>query len=58
MIEFFKVEFEVLDVVWFGYFVMVSEVIVCLSDDKEWYEKIIKMLLSCLVKKGVLSFEK
>ncbi|AXV63902.1 MULTISPECIES: BlaI/MecI/CopY family transcriptional regulator [Pseudoalteromonas] len=58
MIELSKAEFEVLDAVWLDYPATASQVIERLSDDKEWHEKTIKTLLSRLVKKGALSFEK
>lgn len=56
--EILNVEFEVLDVLWDDYFVMLNEVIVWFNDKKDWYEKIVKILLGCLVKKEVLGFEK
>jgi predicted transcriptional regulator len=53
-----KTEFEVLDVLWEQYPATASEIIHRLNQNKHWHEKTVKTLLSRLVKKHVVDFEK
>lgn len=52
--DIFNVEFDVFDVFWEDSLVILVDVIVRLNKYKDWYEKIVKILLGWLVKKGVL----
>ena len=56
--EISNAEFEVLDVLWDDHPATSNDVVVQLSDKKDWHEKTVKTLLGRLVKKGVLGFEK
>ena len=51
-------EFEVLDALWDDYPATSADIIARLNSRKAWHEKTIKTLLSRLVKKQVISFEK
>lgn len=51
-------EFEVLDALWESYPATSGDIIARLNSRKPWHEKTVKTLLSRLLKKGVLSFEK
>ncbi|GGF65003.1 BlaI/MecI/CopY family transcriptional regulator [Alteromonas lipolytica] len=51
-------EFDVLDVIWDDYPATSGEIVDRLNTKKDWHEKTVKTLLSRLVKKGVLDFEK
>ena len=52
-----KAELEVLQVIWHQHPCSASDIVQRL-DNKDWHEKTIKSLLSRLVKKGAVSFEK
>ncbi|WP_018984476.1 BlaI/MecI/CopY family transcriptional regulator [Salinimonas chungwhensis] len=56
--EITTTEFDVLDVIWDDYPVTSSEVVKRLNKRKSWHDKTVKTLLSRLVKKQVLGFEK
>lgn len=56
--EISNAEFEVLDVIWDSFPASASEIIARLEKKKEWHDKTVKTLLSRLVKKEVLGFEK
>jgi len=58
MVDISKAEFEVLDALWQQYPASATEVIERLNENKEWHEKTVKTLLSRLVKKGAVDFEK
>ena len=58
MLEISKTEFEVMDALWQGYPASASEIIERLNRDKFWHEKTVKTLLSRLVKKQAIDFEK
>jgi len=58
MVDISKAEFEVLDALWQGHPASATEVIERLNENKEWHEKTVKTLLSRLVKKGAVDFEK
>ena len=51
-------EFEVLDVLWDGYPTTSSDIVERLNQKKPWHDKTVKTLLSRLVKKGVVDFDK
>ncbi|WP_296046376.1 BlaI/MecI/CopY family transcriptional regulator [uncultured Alteromonas sp.] len=51
-------EFEVLDVLWDDYPATSSDIVERLNRKKPWHDKTVKTLLSRLVKKGVLDFDK
>jgi predicted transcriptional regulator len=53
-----KTEFEVLDALWEKYPASASEIITRLNQKKAWHEKTVKTLLSRLVKKQVVDFDK
>jgi predicted transcriptional regulator len=53
-----KTEFEVLDALWEQYPASANEIIQRLSQNKPWHEKTVKTLLSRLVKKHVIHFDK
>lgn len=56
--EISKTEFEVLDALWEQYPATASDVIQRLNQNKPWHEKTVKTLLSRLVKKQVIDFDK
>jgi predicted transcriptional regulator len=58
MTEISKTEFEVLNALWEGHPAPASEIISRLNKHKEWHEKTVKTLLSRLVKKQAIDFEK
>ncbi len=58
MSDISKAEFDVLDAIWQGYPVSAQTIIERLNTKQEWHEKTVKTLLSRLVKKGAVSFEK
>ena len=58
MIEISKTEFEVMDALWQGYPASASDIILRLNQRKEWHEKTVKTLLSRLVAKNAIDFEK
>lgn len=58
MVDISKAEFEVLDALWQHHPASATEVIERLNENKEWHEKTVKTLLSRLVKKGAIDFEK
>jgi predicted transcriptional regulator len=58
MIELSKAEFSVMEALWQGYPAKASDIIKRLSDDTQWHEKTIKTLVSRLVKKQAVTFEK
>ena len=51
-------EFEVLDVLWDDYPATSSDIVERLNHKKPWHDKTVKTLLSRLVKKGVVDFDK
>ena len=51
-------EFEVLDVLWDDYPATSSDIVKRLNQKKPWHDKTVKTLLSRLVKKGVVDFDK
>lgn len=51
-------EFEVLDVLWDEYPATSSDIVERLNQKKPWHDKTVKTLLSRLVKKGVVDFDK
>ncbi|MFT4810094.1 MAG: BlaI family penicillinase repressor [Paraglaciecola sp.] len=53
-----KTEFEVLDVLWEQYPASANEIIQRLSQNRPWHEKTVKTLLSRLVKKHIIDFDK
>ena len=53
-----KAEFEVLDALWHKAPASANDIIERLNQTKEWHEKTVKTLLSRLVKKQAISFEK
>jgi predicted transcriptional regulator len=53
-----KTEFEVLDVLWEHYPASAHDIIQRLNQNKQWHEKTVKTLLSRLVKKQVIDFDK
>jgi BlaI family penicillinase repressor len=53
-----KTEFEVLDALWEQYPASANEIIQRLSQNKPWHEKTVKTLLSRLVKKHAIDFDK
>ncbi|MGJ8682169.1 BlaI/MecI/CopY family transcriptional regulator [Paraglaciecola sp.] len=56
--EISKTEFEVLDALWQGHPATASEIIERLNQKKDWHEKTVKTLLSRLVKKQIIDFNK
>ncbi|NOU52997.1 BlaI/MecI/CopY family transcriptional regulator [Pseudoalteromonas sp. JBTF-M23] len=58
MIELSKAEFAVMEALWQGHPAKASDIIQRLSNDTQWHEKTIKTLVSRLVKKQAVSFEK
>ena len=58
MSEISRAEFEVLDALWMKFPVTANELIAHLNKEKQWHEKTVKTLLSRLVKKNAVSFEK
>lgn len=56
--EISKTEFEVLDALWQGHPASASDIIQRLNKQKVWHEKTVKTLLSRLVKKQVIDFDK
>jgi BlaI family penicillinase repressor len=58
MIELSKAEFEVLDARWQSSPASASQIIERISDDNNWHEKTVKTLLSRMMKKGAVEFEK
>lgn len=53
-----KTEFEVLDALWEHYPASAHDIIQRLNQNKQWHEKTVKTLLSRLVKKQVIDFDK
>jgi BlaI family penicillinase repressor len=53
-----KTEFEVLDAIWDQYPASANDIIQRLNQIKPWHEKTVKTLLSRLVKKQVVDFDK
>jgi len=53
-----KTEFEVLNALWEQYPASANEIIQRLNQNKPWHEKTVKTLLSRLVKKQVVDFDK
>jgi len=58
MSDISKAEFEVLEVLWEKHPLAANEIIEALNCKKTWHEKTVKTLLSRLVKKQAISFEK
>lgn len=58
MIEISNAEFEVLNIIWKNNPVSAEDIVLALNKDKQWHEKTVKTLLSRLVKKQALDFEK
>jgi len=58
MSEISHAEFEVLDALWESYPATANELIDRLNAKKTWHEKTVKTLLSRLVKKQAMSYEK
>ena len=58
MIEISNAEFEVLEALWLNYPASATEIIARLNRHKSWHDKTVKTLLSRLVKKQAISFEK
>lgn len=57
-IDISKTEFEVLDALWEQYPAPANDIIRRLNQTKIWHEKTVKTLLSRLVKKQVIDFDK
>ena len=53
-----KTEFEVLDALWKQYPASANQIIQRLNQNKPWHEKTVKTLISRLVKKHVIDFNK
>lgn len=53
-----KTEFDVLDALWEQFPASANEIIQRLNQNKAWHEKTVKTLLSRLVKKQVIDFDK
>ncbi|MCF2946912.1 BlaI/MecI/CopY family transcriptional regulator [Paraglaciecola aquimarina] len=53
-----KTEFEVLDALWQGHPASASEIIERLNQQKSWHDKTVKTLLSRLVKKHIIDYDK
>ena len=53
-----KTEYEVLDALWEQYPASANDIIQRLNKNKQWHEKTVKTLLSRLVKKQVINFDK
>lgn len=53
-----EAEYSVMEVVWKKYPISTNEVVEILSKNKNWSDKTIQTMLSRLVKKGALSYEK
>jgi predicted transcriptional regulator len=53
-----KTEFEVLDALWEQYPASANQIIKRLNQNKPWHEKTVKTLISRLVKKHVIDFDK
>lgn len=58
MIEITKAEFEVLETLWQTHPASANDIIDLLNKHKPWHEKTVKTLLSRMVKKGAIGFEK
>lgn len=58
MIEISKSEFEVMDALWQGHPASANDIIERLGQTRDWHEKTIKTLLSRLVNKQAIGFEK
>jgi BlaI family penicillinase repressor len=58
MTEISKTEFEVLSALWEHYPASAQDIIKRLNNDKDWHEKTVKTLLSRLVKKQAIDFNK
>lgn len=58
MSEISKTEFEVLSALWEHYPASAQDVIERLNKHKDWHEKTVKTLLSRLVKKQAIDFDK
>ncbi|WJG10718.1 BlaI/MecI/CopY family transcriptional regulator [Aliiglaciecola sp. LCG003] len=58
MQEISKTEFEVLDALWEGYPASANTIIERLNQHKSWHDKTVKTLLSRLVKKQAIEFQK
>ncbi|MGB1199373.1 MAG: BlaI/MecI/CopY family transcriptional regulator [Thalassotalea sp.] len=58
MSDISKAEFEVLEVLWQHHPASANEIIERLNQQKEWHEKTVKTLLSRLVKKQAIAYEK
>ena len=53
-----KTEYEVLDALWEQYPASANDIIQRLNKNKQWHDKTVKTLLSRLVKKQVINFDK
>jgi BlaI family transcriptional regulator, penicillinase repressor len=58
MNEISKAEYAVLDALWQGYPATASDIIQRLNEHSDWHEKTVKTLLSRLVKKAAIDFDK
>lgn len=58
MSDISNAEFEVLKVLWSKHPLSANDIIEQLNQDKEWHEKTVKTLLSRLVKKAAVGFDK
>ncbi len=58
MTEISKTEFEVLEAIWQGHPATAQQIIERLNTKKSWHEKTVKTLLSRMVAKKAISFEK
>jgi len=58
MTEISKTEFDVLDALWQGHPATAQQIIERLNATKPWHDKTVKTLLSRMVKKQAISFEK
>ncbi|NRA62200.1 MAG: BlaI/MecI/CopY family transcriptional regulator [Psychrobium sp.] len=58
MTEISKTEFEVLEAIWQGHPANAQQIIERLNTKKSWHEKTVKTLLSRMVAKKAISFEK
>lgn len=58
MNEISKAEFEVMNALWEAYPASANDIITRLNQQKSWHEKTVKTLLSRLVKKQAIDFDK
>ena len=56
--EISKAEFDVLNAIWQGHPCSANDIVERLDNQKNWHDKTVKTLLSRLVKKQAIAFEK